>query len=309
MPPDALAHSRRWGGGDTGLKLARRADIIWRKNGQPESVTDRVCGEHEFIFHFTSRARYYSACDEIREPLAAPGRKGGRGAFSARNISHPRAATGAYDGQNPLGRIPGSVWDIPTEPLIIPDTVAHARCCGGERRPGCENGVRHYAVWPTRLVKRIILGWSPPGICTACRQGRRPVAVRTPMKWRESPTIAGRRDGHSRRPASGTMLAPAETRITGYACKCPQPDAPVRPAVILDPFGGVGSTALVASVLGRTGITVDLGADYCGLAQWRTSDPAERARVLGLPKPPPVLEGHPELFGPEDWLASPEVGA
>jgi site-specific DNA-methyltransferase (cytosine-N4-specific) len=35
-------------------------------------------------------------------------------------------------------------------------------------------------------------------------------------------------------------------------------------------------------MLGRTGIGVDLSADYCRLATWRASDPKERARAAGL---------------------------
>ena len=66
--------------------------------------------------------------------------------------------------------------------------------------------------------------------------------------------------------------------------------------VVLDPFGGTGTTALVADVLGRIGITVDRSGDYCGLAKWRTSDPGERARAIGVPKPPPVPEGQASLF-------------
>lgn len=39
--------------------------------------------------------------------------------------------------------------------------------------------------------------------------------------------------------------------------------------VVLDPFGGTGTTAAVALALGRYGISVDLSADYCRLASWR----------------------------------------
>ena len=35
---------------------------------------------------------------------------------------------------------------------------------------------------------------------------------------------------------------------------------------------------------------------YCRLARWRTRDPAERARALGVPKPLPVPEGQRSLF-------------
>lgn len=48
---------------------------------------------------------------------------------------------------------------------------------------------------------------------------------------------------------------------------------------VLDPFGGTGTTALVAHALGRHGISVDMSADYCRLARWRTSDPKQLERA------------------------------
>jgi DNA modification methylase len=317
------------------LGLILRAEIIWDKpTAMPESVTDRVKRSHEHVFHLVRRERYFAAVDEIRQPLAAPGRKAGASAFGARNVSLPRASTGAYEGQNALGALPGSVWEIPSQPLIVPEAL----------------GLDHFAAFPMELPRRVILGWSPSGICTVCGGGRFPVADRTPMQWRESPTMSGRRGGRSLKPASGTMLAAAETRILGYACDCtpftdhdgsgrpttrrdynPAPNGahpqgtygrkqageyervgpwreyhldgwtppPARPAVVVDPFGGTGTTALVASVLGRAGITVDRSADYCRLAKWRTTDPGERARAMGVKKPPPVPDGQGSLFDSE----------
>lgn len=49
--------------------------------------------------------------------------------------------------------------------------------------------------------------------------------------------------------------------------------------VVLDPFGGSGTTATVAHALGRVGITVDNSAEYCELARWRVNDPAQLARA------------------------------
>ena len=60
-----------------------------------------------------------------------------------------------------------------------------------------------------------------------------------------------------------------EATITGYECACPEPDAATRPSVILDPFGGTGTTAMVARALGRYGISMDLSSDYLRLAEWR----------------------------------------
>src|ERR1019366_4796308 len=132
---------------------------------------------------------------------------------------------------NPLGKLPGSVWDIPSQPLIVPLSL----------------GVDHFAAFPMELPRRIILGWSPAGICTECGEGRRPVGVST---------ITADRGGRQFNPASGNIGILGKERvydITGYACACPQPDAPTRPAVVLDPFGGTGTTALVAHVSGRHG--------------------------------------------------------
>ena len=66
--------------------------------------------------------------------------------------------------------------------------------------------------------------------------------------------------------------------------------------VVVDPFGGTGTTALVASTLGRRGVTIDRSADYCRIAAWRTADRGQRARALGLPKPAPVPDTQGSLF-------------
>jgi hypothetical protein len=54
---------------------------------------------------------------------------------------------------------------------------------------------------------------------------------------------------------------------------------PTRPAVVLDPFGGTGTTVMAARALGRVGIGVDLRWDYCRAARWRSFDPAPAAKT------------------------------
>jgi hypothetical protein len=152
--------------------------------------------------------------------------------------------------------------------------------------------------FPPALVRPLVLGWSPPGICTGCGEGRRPVATAAadpPLRsWRLA-QAGTRQFGGVLSSSLGAPAAEHQRAITGYACGCPTPDAPTRPATVLDPFGGTGTTALVAAVHGRTGITIDRSMDYTRLARWRVNDPAERARALGVPKPPPVPEGQAEL--------------
>lgn len=88
----------------------------------------------------------------------------------------------------------------------------------------------------------------------------------------------------------------AEHTITGESCACPDTTAPTRPSVILDPFGGSSTVALMARALGRDGFTVDMSADYCRLARWRTTDPGQLAAALQVDKPVPQLPDQTDLF-------------
>lgn len=54
---------------------------------------------------------------------------------------------------------------------------------------------------------------------------------------------------------------------------------PSRPAVVLDPFSGTGTTIMVARALGRLGVGVDLSADYCRVAQWRVWSSGHGAKI------------------------------
>lgn len=53
------------------LKLILRNDIIWAKrNGMPESVTDRFSKKHEFIFFFVKSQKYYFDLDAVRDKIS-----------------------------------------------------------------------------------------------------------------------------------------------------------------------------------------------------------------------------------------------
>lgn len=285
------------------LGLLNRRDNLWHKTaGMPESVTDRCATKHEYAFHLTRQGSYFAAMDEIREEHQAQSlTRARRNRFapdmSQAGVGSPHTLNPA-ESCHPLGALPGSVWSIPVAPLFVPEWLEHRDCCGGRKRPGCQDGLDHHAAFPPALARKCILGWSPSGICLECGEGRCPVtqAEDAPVY----PWAVSQRAGRSWKPADGralgTSAADRNRRITGYACACPDTSAPTRPAVIVDPFGGTGTTAMVADVLGRTGITIDRSFGYCRLSRWRTSDPAERARALGVPKPPPVIDGQRSLF-------------
>jgi len=242
------------------LGLILRAEVIWSKpNGLPESVTDRVRRSHEQWFHLVKNGRYFAGIDEIREPQTTPATGGiGMTAESGNGIRHRTLNPNAYN--NPLGKLPGSVWSIPSEPLKVPDSL----------------GVDHFAAYPQEWPRRIILGWSPPGICTRCGDGRRPVVEK---EYSSTGCTHNDNGGTTHRSADNGAKGTTEATITGYACQCPEPDAPTRPAVVLDPFSGTGTTVGVARTLGRYGVGLDLSADYLKLARWRIYESGHFAKT------------------------------
>jgi len=258
------------------LGLIARAVLVWSKiNSLPESVTDRVRRSHEDWVHLTRSPRYFAAVDEIREPHNDP-RPIKRGSAAWDGVRPQKGDRG--QAFNPLGKLPGSVWEIATQPLRVP----------------AELGIDHFAAYPMEWPRRLILGWSPREVCAACGEGRRPVTERTGrvVSSRGDALLGGSHDnrhdasrkdnGRQIRAAAGPSFPKHEATIAGYACGCPDTAAPSTPGVVLDPFGGTGTTALVAAMHGRQGISVDASADYCRLAEWRASDPKERARAAGL---------------------------
>jgi hypothetical protein len=305
--------------------IVRQVQIWEKANGLPESTVDRTRDSHEDWVHLTKQPRYYSAVDEIREPHTehtlryyGPGndsqpRPWGPGSATA---GRERGARDTFTQVNPLGKLPGSVWTIPSEPLRLPDHL----------------GVQHYAAFPSEWPRRLILGWSPPGICLECGAGRVPVVERPPMGGfvpdPSDKTAGASASGpeHNRRYREH-LASGATATILGYACSCtpftdhpdktrgswtqgrgrtdgkrnhperdengnrpsgPRPSPreyhldgwkppPTRPAIVADVFGGTGTTAMVARALGRIGVSIDLSHSYSRAARWRAHHDAGKA--------------------------------
>ncbi len=133
---------------DTGWILRR--DIIWHKtNPLPESVTDRPVTAHEYLFMFSKAPRYYYDADAVRSPYSAA---------SQERLRYPIVNTCDTYGRhkpeykktgislrtiplNPLGKLLGSVWKIPTRPFKGP----------------------HFSTYPEELIRPCILAGSPEG--------------------------------------------------------------------------------------------------------------------------------------------------
>jgi DNA modification methylase len=126
-----------------------RNDIVWAKrNGMPESVTDRFSKKHEYFFFMVKSEKYYFDLDAVRDKHIHANDKrndGERHIYKegVKSMNNDMLATNAVS-FNPLGKNPGSVsdfWDIPTKP----------------------SSNQHYAAYNDELIKKPILAGCPEG--------------------------------------------------------------------------------------------------------------------------------------------------
>jgi DNA modification methylase len=239
-----------------------RSDIIWaRPNPMPESVTDRPTKSHSYVFLLAKQPRYYFDADAIRED--GTGRTAGnnghvKGAGRDDPYFRTREGFAAVADKPWHARNKRSVWTIPTQPL--PD--------------------QHYAAYPEALVEPCILaGTSERGVCPECGAPW----VRETERQETGRKYTGQRpyavDGFVRGYEPGQEVA---ITTTGWRPTCAHSLEPVA-ATVLDPFGGSGTTALVARRLGRRVTLIELSGDYCALIERRT----QQLSLLAVSYPAP----------------------
>lgn len=227
-----------------------RQDIIWSKpNPMPESVTDRCTKAHEYIFLFSKSPRYFFDSMAIREPVAAS--------------TVERLAQATLSRQQGSNRVPGktngnmkavgggefrnkrSVWTVTTKPF---------------------RGA-HFATFPPDLIEPCVLAGAPEKCCSACGAPwvRERIDTGQPDTSHKGSTFTegktGARDGGNR-----TQQGIRTVKVSGdlkSTCSCAA--TPIN-SVVLDPFGGSGTTADVAMRLGRNAIIAELNPEYARMA-------------------------------------------
>lgn len=126
-----------------------RNDIIWAKrNGMPESVTDRFSKKHEYIFFMTKNEKYYFDLDSIRDKVKPSSIERYKYQFSGNKGDVDRDLIGYCNGDKShlidKGKNCGDVadfWDITTKP----------------------NKSSHYATYNDELLRKPILAGCPEG--------------------------------------------------------------------------------------------------------------------------------------------------
>lgn len=127
----------------------------------------------------------------------------------------------------------GDVWDVPTTGY---------------------SGA-HYAVFTPNLVRRPIVAMTPKRVCLGCGKPSRRIVKReqvTTGRTTNGPKNDGRKD---ETPAYDNRTAVASETVGWTKCGC---DEGWRPGRVCDPFGGSGTTGMVASAHGFDAILIDL---------------------------------------------------
>lgn len=269
-----------------------RSDVVWHKpNGMPEAVKDRPVRAHEFIFLLTKAERYYYDAEATREPAKAP--EASTPADVARAFSRRRATT----------------VDPRQAPVAIPPVISNgnkARKVASKGENGRTNSHlgysfpwagttalkrdvwtvtskpyrgAHFATYPPDLIEPCILaGTSARGCCPACgapwlRITENEFVPQEDVSEEKAVRGAGNQkpmddsngwEGHPR----GSTLA----KTLGWKASCTCPPAEPVPCTVLDPFGGAGTTGMVADRLGRDALLLELNPAYAAMAAARLQE-------------------------------------
>jgi len=246
-----------------------RSDIIWHKpNPMPESVTDRPTKSHEYVFLLAKSQKYYYDAEAIAEKTVTP--IDGRGSAAERKaMGHP-VRYGDTDGMASRG----DGWTMPS---------MSARSGGRNRRSVWTIATQpfseaHFATFPEGLVQPCILaGTSERGACLKCGSPwERTIESTGHVNQREGAHVPN----HSPTKTDSTGWQPTtrSTNIWAPTCGCGVKET--RPCVVLDPFMGSGTTALVARKAGRDFVGIELSADYIKLAEGRIAQEMIQMRLM-----------------------------
>jgi len=240
-----------------------RSDIIWHKpNPMPESVTDRPTKSHEYVFLLTKRARYYYDNEAVKEASVDPESHKGhnpRNLMQIHDIDPVHAQTRGFqnipEGKTYPTRNRRTVWTIATRPY---------------------KGA-HFACYPPALIEPCIkAGTSERGACPKCGAPWERVTEKTGETNRQKSERLGFstknpvNQGINCAGGHGDNSDRATTTI-GWRPTCECDAGEPVPCVVLDPFGGSGTTAMVALQLGRRYVSMDLSAEYLELQRERTA--------------------------------------
>jgi DNA modification methylase len=228
-----------------------RQDIIWHKpNPMPESVRDRCTKSHEYIFLLSKNPKYYYDNESIKEDAKSAGKKSD--GFKGRQGGAEYHATGGGIGSEEKiynKKNKRSVWTITTKPYKE----------------------AHFATFPTDLIEPCVLAGCPEEICVDCGKPYK----RVMQKPKQLEIERNKRSGLDDRKVGGVLdkynreNPPIDLGLQKQ-CDCETNET--KGGTVLDPFGGSGTTGLVASKHNRNAVLCELNEGYIDIAEKRLND-------------------------------------
>lgn len=216
-----------------------RQDIIWSKpNPMPESIKDRCTKAHEYLFLLSKSERYFFDADAIKED--AVGTEAGDIDGGPQRLID---GSNANDGRNYRKVKMPDGWD--TGPGGHGSHHRNGREKGKTRKVELANGFRGGSYVGGEPGPRTTIGnnYAPDSF----KRNKRSVWAVATAPFSE---------------AHFATFPPALIEPCILA-GCP------KGGMVLDPFGGAGTTGLVADRLGRNSILIELNPEYAEMARER----------------------------------------
>ena len=245
-----------------------RNELIWYKpNCMPSSARDRFTVDFEKIYFFTKEKKYWFERQFEKEYTESTLKRWGH-LIKSGDIEYGKTRKKVEPKQlergrceymfsrmdkayfNPQGRNKRCVWKIPTQ--SYPEA--------------------HFATFPEKLVETPIKAGCPEFVCTKCGKAREKVYdtkyVTTGNNRGKKNKMRAEGDLSVGHPSYDERKLRQDTFIGYTDCGC---SADFKPGVVLDPFMGSGTVALVSRKLGRNYIGIELSPEYIKLAEKRLS--------------------------------------
>jgi len=228
---------------DSGLIL--RNDITWVKqlwntktkksigNSMPVAIKDRLNTTSESLFFFAKDQKYFFNSDLIRIP------------YTTKEFAEL------------FGKIPGDCIMFPLEP----------------------SKEKHFAMFPKNLPEFCIKAGCPEQVCKQCgtprliiKESKSPFAFNyrvRDVKKRRNKSPDRRASLNETENYDESKYASKTKKRLILGCSC---NSGFKPGIVLDPFMGSGTTAIVAKKLGMSFIGFELNKDYIKIAERRISE-------------------------------------
>ena len=254
-----------------------RNTIIWHKpNCMPSSAKDRFTVDFEYVFFFVKQKKYFFDTQyEEQSPHTLVAFKNGKVSQSPKSLLYPdeikagktqQAMRGKdWNAILPLGRNKRTVWSICPQPF--PEA--------------------HFAVYPEELCQTPLKSGCPEFVCKKCGKAREKILepseeysklLRNQGKgWSSERRYEAMKIGNALTEGDRHDIT-ADYKFKGYTkCSC---NAGFEGGIVLDPFIGAGTTALVALKQNKRFIGFEINQQYIDIANKRIKPYLEQRKLV-----------------------------